>query len=255
MAGRHGPALFELIRKGGSAPVRPRAEAPPARPAPMMPEVPRVEAEAPVSMPGRALFDFSRVVAIPMSAVFLIVAVMIAVIVITWASAYKIAYERGKSEAARDLSRGPESFHDIPVNNGLIPKQPETKPPEPRPIERQEKQKPAPPAPTPTGDRTPGLNYFVMASGMDKETAQRIADFLTEGGLASAIAVDRKPAAGNNQSYVVYAQKGIKPDEYKSRSAARTEVEAQAARLSKVWQKDRKGQQDFSQGYWQKYAG
>jgi len=53
----------------------------------------------------------------------------------------------------------------------------------------------------------------------------------------------------------VFAATGITPDEYKNRTAARTNVETAVSRLGKLWQKDKKGQTDFTGAYWKKFAG
>lgn len=195
-----------------------------------------------------------------MSTVLYCLAGLIIVLVVTWAAAYKLALNRGQNQAAKDLglNRGADikepSRDSIPVNPGLVKndvKAPEPKlaPPAEKKVSKVEQ------VPVGTDPRVVGLNYYILASGMDKDGAQKAADFLTENGLQSAAAVDRKPSGSNNPgSYVVFVNRGIKPEEYRSRAAARTEVETQASHLGKVWQKDRKGKQDFSQGFWQRYS-
>ncbi len=195
-----------------------------------------------------------------MSTVLYGVAGLVVLLIVTWAVAYKVAHGRGEDQAVKDLGLGgtikEPGRESIPVNPNLVNnelKAPEPKAPQP---ERKPKVDPPPPAPAAgTEPRVVGLNYYLLASGLDKDGAQKIADFLTENGLQSAAAVDRKPTGSNNPgSYVVFVTRGIKPEEYKTRAAARTEVETQVSRLGKVWQKERKGKTDFSQAYWQRYS-
>ncbi len=195
-----------------------------------------------------------------MSTVLFIVAGLIVLVIVTWWVAYKLGHGGGESQAVKDLGLNgtikEPGREAIPVNPSLVNN--ELKAPEPKaaPAERKPNPTPvAPPSAPGTDPRVSGLNYYLLASGLDKDGAQKIADFLTENGLQSAAAVDRKPTGSNNPgSYVVFVTRGIKPEEYKTRAAARTEVETQVSRLGKVWQKERKGKTDFSQAYWQRYS-
>lgn len=194
-----------------------------------------------------------------MSTVLIGFAVVVVLLIVTWAAAYKLAHGRGEDQAVKDLGLNgtiKEPGRDsIPVNPNLVNN--EIKAPEPKvaPPADTKPKTPAPPPPVAPGTdpRVVGLNYYILASGMNKDGAQKIADFLTENGLQSAAAID-PPASGSNNpgSYIVFVNRGIKPEEYKTRAASRTDVETQAARLGKVWKADHKGKTDFSGAFWQR---
>jgi hypothetical protein len=268
--GRPGPALFELIR-GGSAPPPPPVSRGGAPEKPLVRITPKAAAEpvtvrepepAAAPQPGKpaekawaawnkpgALLDFQRSVTVPMSAILLTIGVVIALLVIVWATAWTLGGTKGEQAATRDLKR-----EDIPVNQGLLVTPP--KAPEPKTLVRENKPQPVSPVPAGGDPRVAGMNYYLLASGLDKDGARAIAEYLTQNGLPAAAAVDTGASGPNNRgSFVVFAAKGITPEDYKNRAAVRTEIESAVSRLGKLWQKDRKGQTDFTGAYWKKFAG
>jgi len=275
--GRPGPALFELIRSGGAPPPRVDSSAKPplvritpkATPAAEPP--PRVEPTPSADKPADrawaswnkqgSLFDLKRQVAVPMSAILVVIGVGILVLVLTWGIAYTVGGKRGEANITRDLGGGgvkPESF---PLNENLVqgsPKAPEARQ-QPLPERRPPVNPSTPAVNPPAGSGTvpvAGVNYLLLASGMDKDGADKMASFLTQNGLPAAAVVD-KPASGSNNrgSYIVLVTRGLTSEEYKQgdRYPARAEVMSKVASLGKVWQKDHKGQTDFSQAYWKKF--
>jgi hypothetical protein len=278
--GRPGPALFELIR-GGSAPPPP-ASLPPGGPGRGAPEKPlvtiRPKAAEPVRAPdpepepaapqpgkpadkawaawnkGGSWLDLQKSVTVPMSAILLAVGIGLALLVITWGIAWKVGGNRGEQAATRDLKR-----EEIPVNQGLLvnpPKAPEAKPlpqPQARP------QVPAPDAGT-AGSVTlvSGMNYKLIASGLDRDSAQEMVDFLNKNGLPSGAAVDKGITGPNNRSsYVVFAAQGLTPDEFKTqpKHPKRDEVDRLLERIGKLWQASKNGRTNLSDAWWKKVAG
>jgi hypothetical protein len=52
----------------------------------------------------------------------------------------------------------------------------------------------------------------------------------------------------------VYAAEGITREQFKARTAERTQLEDAVQRLGKRWQKEHKGQADFSTAWWDKFG-
>jgi len=145
-----------------------------------------------------ALLDFQRSVSVPMSAILLAIGVVIALLVIVWATAWTLGGNKGEQAATKDLKRD-----EIPVNKGLLVTPPTA--PSPKPIAAQPERKPQPAAPTLGGGttggdpRVAGMNYYLLASGLDKDGARAIAEFLTQNGLPAAAAVDTAATGSNNR--------------------------------------------------------
>lgn len=250
---RPGPALFELIRdstgtRQSSAPARPAA---PSAPAP----APRVDIPAPRSGDAHPAFDLQRTVSVSMQTIWLAVGAAILAAFAIWVIAWLAGKHRGEQDSLRDFKGASPGITeplrnptDIPLNKGLVT--PGTSPQLP-------KTSTEPPIGSETGDpRVAGLNYLVITSRLDREAASRIVNFLSENALpAIAVAVVKgTPGANNPPTYTVYALQGITRDQYRSRAPQRTELEDKVTRLGKTWQKDHKGQTNFSQFNWEKYG-
>lgn len=248
---RPGPALFELLRdKTGtrpSAPVPPAPTSPaahnPAPPAPSMPP------------PSAPVFAAQRI-SVSTSTLWLALGGLILVLLIIWAIAYSLGHNRGESSALRDFKGSApitEPLHnDIPVNPKLVSPAPKTSPVSPAAPAVTGSTGPTPGAPS--GDpRIAGYNYLTIASRLDKETADRAVSFLSENGVP-AFAVAKPGSAANNALYTVYALKGITREMLRARAPERTELEEKVARLGKTWQKEHKGQTDFSKTFWDKFG-
>jgi hypothetical protein len=99
--------------------------------------------------------------------------------------------------------------------------------------------------------RQPGLNYYAIVGQLDRESAQQIAVFLAENGIA-ALAVDTAPRGSNNpRLYRVYGLQGMTGAEL--RSPARAEYEQRISQLGVIWRRDHRGRTDFSQTNWERY--
>jgi hypothetical protein len=174
--------------------------------------------------------------------------------IIVYSVVYKLAFGRGESSALRDLKGGApiteplRNDQSIPVNPNLVSPPPKTSP-LPGPATPA-----APVVNAPNGDpRVAGFNYLTIASKMDKDTAERAVAFLSDNGVP-AFAVAKPGSAANNGSYTVYALKGITREMLRARAPERTELEEKVARLGKTWQKEHKGQTDFSKTFWDKFG-
>ena len=85
--------------------------------------------------------------------------------------------------------------------------------------------------------------------------ADRAVTFLSENGVrAFAVPVAKTGSSANNASYTLYALQGITREELRARAPIRTDLEEKVARLGKIWQKEHKGQTDFSKTYWDKFG-
>ncbi len=253
--GRPGPALFELLRdKTGSrseaaARQAPASTPPPAAPAP----APRVSVQP--------AFDLKQRITVSMSSVWIGVGLAILVAIGTYSLVYKTAYSHGERDATRDITKGGgginEPLHQQPgspiaLNPSLVTQSPPKQSPANVPA--------APTGPTPgsaSGDpRVAGFNYLTIASKMDRDTAERAVTFLADNGVkAFAIPVVKTGSGANNgPTYTLYALQGITRDELRARAPVRTDLEDRVARLGKIWQKEHKGQTDFSKTYWDKFG-
>jgi hypothetical protein len=240
------------------------------------PEAEDVEAARPRSWgadSGNSLStSLRRPVTVSTSTIFLALAGVLIVGILGYAIAFKVGGDKREAKLLRDLNIAGAPVDDplkngnIPVNPNLIgdtnrsaqPSQPQAARPDPR----RTSPSVVPPAPGPAAipaapgsdPRVDGLNYITLASKLDKETSDRAIAFLNKNGLqAFALTVDRDGRVVNNVgSYTLYLQPGITAEEYRARGETRTKLETESARLGKVWQRDHKGQTDFSQVGWQK---
>lgn len=108
-----------------------------------------------------------------------------------------------------------------------------------------------------SGDpRTPGLNYLLLATLTQTESEDAVAYLAANGLETFALRVDMQASKGNNSGpsrpYRLYVLKGITSEEYSRRMTARTNVEAEVARLGPKWQKERRGSSNFAKPAWEK---
>jgi hypothetical protein len=251
--GRPGPALFELLRdKTGS-----RSEVA-ARPAPASTPPPAAAAPTP-RIAIQPSFDLKQRITISMSAVWIGIGLAILVFVGIYSLVYKTAYSHGERDATRDITKGGGGINEPLHSNSPIAINPNLVSP------NTAKQSPAsgpaaPTGPTPgsaSGDpRVAGFNYLTIASKMDRDTAERAVAFLAENNLkAFAIPVVKAGSGGNNAAtYTLYALQGITRDELRAKAPVKTDLEERVTRLGKIWQKEHKGQTDFSRWYWDKFG-
>ena len=105
--------------------------------------------------------------------------------------------------------------------------------------------------------REAGLNYLALAV-LSAEDAASAIEFLSQNGLeAFGVPVDSGASKANNPipagTYRLFAFPGVSSDEYKRRATKVTNLEAEAARLGSVWQKQHRGTSNFSRTQWEKY--
>lgn len=191
--------------------------------------------------------------------------------VIAYSAGYRLGFRKGEDGATKELGSSvpltdPLKNRDIPVNPKLMA---DNKGSQPQPKPEARKPAPTPTAPSSTGPvqpagppqaafgtdpRVAGQNYLVLAAKIDRETAERAMAFFKDNGVALFALPVAKSGGGSNNAgpCTLYAMQGLTPEMVRSRSPERTELEDKVHRLGKVWQKEHKGQTDFSQTYWEK---
>lgn len=206
-----------------------------------------------------------RSVTVSTSVLWLALAGVLVSWIVVWTAAWKISenHEAEKANRQFGLTAG---IHDplkgnepIPVNPGLLAQDQGTPKPPPQNVEpkRQAPTQGAPPAPAAMGEaRVPSLNYLILATKVDPETASRMVEFLGKNGVqAAASPVAKGEAGGNNAGlFTVYALRGITGEQLRAKAPEKTELEEAVHRLGKVWQKEHKGQTDFATSWWKKYG-
>lgn len=249
-------------------PVPPSGPPPPAE-APEKPRAWVTERES----PG---LDLARPITVSTFTAWLAVAGVLISWVIVWTAAYKLGYANADARANREFTAGsgvrdPLNNDDpIPVNPNLVSSSASSSAKAPAPVtphqgkaagSSQSTQTPTPrqtAPPTgggaPAGDpRIPGYNYYMLASLLDQESAERIVAFLAQNGVP-AIAVAKGGGRANNRSqFTVYAAEGITAEQYRARSPERTRLEAEIRRLGQIWKRDHKGGTGFATATWEKY--
>jgi hypothetical protein len=185
-----------------------------------------------------------------------------------WSVAYSLGYKRADDKAARDFATsgggGAGKVDDplksnppaIPVNPNLITTE-SRKPAATSPASEVKKPIPPPSQVAVDGDpRQPGLDYYTIATKIDLDTARMMVKFLSDNGVPALAIPVAKAATGakNGGSYTVYAAEGITREQFKARTPERTQLEDAVQRLGKRWQKEHKGQADFSTAWWDKFG-
>jgi hypothetical protein len=197
-------------------------------------------------------------------------------ILIIWATAFKLGESRAERQAQRELElagvRDPLKGDSIPLNPGLVTPDRTagaipgagqgTKPPQPQPNKASQTPpvppapKPASPAPSsanPADTREIGLNYCVAASLLTKEQAERAAGFLRDNGVKAIAVLEAGAGASNNpDSWRVVVLEGITGQEYRDRGPIRNRVEADLTRLGEIYRRDPQGRVDFGRCAWEK---
>jgi hypothetical protein len=292
MAGRPGPALFELIRDpntGTAAASRQQASAVPVMaPRPMIEAAPVAELPAPPPMPvvrpipdaerprawvterdsGGPGVELGRSIPITTYAIGLAAAGLLGVLVVVGALSYKSGYRHGEADTLKAFGltgqqqavKDPLKTQPIPVNPNLLP-QPTGRAAASPAAPPSTAEKPSAPTPAPTivpgtDPRVPGHNYYTLASKVDRESAERMVDFLSQNGVgAFAVPVAKGSGSANNPgSFTVYALPGFTGEQMRARVPEKTDLEDRVHRLGKVWQKQHKGQTDFATAWWDKFG-
>lgn len=241
-----------------------------------MTPAPRSEPEAPTERAGPwprakegdslASMGLRRPVTLTTGTLLLALPAVLVAGFILWGIAYNRGFTKGEQGVTRDLNLSPGvtdplKSSQIPVNPNLIDRgsganQAQSQPRgNPAPPPQPGNNRPAP-AQVPAGSdpREVGLNYMMLASTMDKESAERAVAFLGQNGVPAFLLPVAKSSGGANNpgSFTLFAQQGITGEQYKARSRERTDLEDKVTRLAKVWQKEHRGQHDFARFYWDK---
>lgn len=294
MSGRHTKPLFELLRdeaaEGRRGIVRPPPpvevpEIKPSRPTQAREGVsggpapgdiafhPRAApAREPEAVGETAISVRGGVVAMSVYAMYLCIAAVLAVAVVTWV----VAYNSGRRAAERDLAA--RFQQDLPP--GVT--DPRTLVQAPRDplreaVSGQDKSTPAEPSPGPkpsaatrqarpgdvltaagalTADpRTPKLNYQVLLYAIPTEEAADMVAFFGKNGLdviGVPVRVDRPAPQDNNQPlYKVVVAQGLTSEQYKSNDPLRARQEAEVRRLGALWKMTKRGRTDLASTYWE----
>lgn len=267
MSKRAGPPLFELLRKqSDDAP----AGSPQRRdPDPAVPwtgaAVTRAERSA------AALDEEPRhqgEIRLPVTRVYLAVAVMLAAVLGAWAAGHHFGVKSGKAQMER-VVRGEPVVLPPETVGGDAPARAQATTPQGTPSgSQQATPRPTPQDPpagsawvlTPGGvraadPRTPNSNYLALAT-LPPEQAQDALDFLATKGLrAIAVPVDSGSRTANNPTRYTLISLGlaVPSGQFSSTVQQRREHEALVRTLGTEWRRERRGGSDFSQPQWIRY--
>jgi hypothetical protein len=211
-------------------------------------------------------------VRIPVNAIYLAIAGLVVVVVLSFAVGSVLSKRQAEQATLRQLPQ-PIILEPSEVGEGGLLGETSSQSPSPDPP----RAKPAPnsgAARTPptlgsgdaacllssgwtSGDpRTPGLNYLLLATLNQTESEDAVAYLATHGLETFALRVDMQGPKGNNSGlsrpYRLYVLNGITSEEYSRRMTARTNIEADVARLGPRWQKERRGSSNFAKPAWEK---
>ncbi len=275
MSKRAGPPLFELLRQRSEEPA---AAAPQRRdPDPAVPwtgaGVTRAERSA------AALDDEPRAAGelrVPMTRVYMAVAVAMLLIVGAWAAGYSFGVKDGKAQIERVVGGGGAGAGEQPI---VLPPGTTNEPP----VRTTQPTRPTgtppaggpgrPPAagsiPAPAGSpwvlaldgiravdpRTPGSNYLALAT-LPPDQALDAITFLDGKGLrAIGVPVDSAGRSANNPTRYTLISLGLEvpSGEYSSSAAKRTAHETLVRTLGGEWRRTHRGGSDFSQTQWIRY--
>lgn len=277
--GKKSPALFELIKdsRGVAPAVPPRPIAAPTAPAApvVVATSAQAQAAAPPSEPAvvessprqaAAAVEGDRKVAVPLSWLYLGAAGVLLAALLIWVIAWRGGADREKAKADKQLglvagqqtpsvsdplkaqsSTGPQQ---IPTNTGLVT----PRPPQTASTGAQTTADPAKAVSAAFGQdpRQPGFNYLLVEGKLDKESAQKIYDFLTAQGVPVFAVVDDRGGSGNNPAlYLIGASRGFNRDDLRSR--AKGELENRIRALGQQWQSQHRGSTDFSRFFWARH--
>jgi hypothetical protein len=205
-------------------------------------------------------------VRVPVNAIYLAIAGLVLVVVLSFAVGSVLSKRQAQQAALRQLPQ-PIILEPSEVGEGGlladdVPHAPPTRVADPAPARTQSAPRPgdAPcllPSGWTSGDpRTPGLNYLLLATLTQTESEDAVSFLATHGLETFAIRVENQGPKGNNsgpaRSYRLYVLKGITSEEYSRRMTARTNIEADVARLGPRWQKERRGSSNFAKPVWEK---
>lgn len=206
---------------------------------------------------------------VPMTKVYMAVAVVLVLIVGAWAAGHKLGVAAGKKELERLVRDEPvvtpiqasNQPTQAPVQGNPVqtPTQAQTQPAQNRP-----QQGPITGPWVLTSDglrvsepRTPGTNYLELATLTPAQTTDALAFLASKGVRAVGVPVDSGGSAANNPSrYTLYSLGLAVPSgQFRTTTAERREHQELVARIGGQWKRERQGASDFSQSQtlWRKY--
>ncbi len=222
-----------------------------------------------------AVAGLDRQLRVPMSAVYLSIAGLLLIVVLVWGLAYRIGRSEEKTKTDKLLGAAGQQVND-PLKSAPPPEQTPSNPGPSKPVTSidQSARKPAlgapdkpqarpsapPITPAPaasiagqpafgTDPRQSGLNYLIIEGRLDRDSAERIHEFLGENGVPAFAVVDDRNGASNNPAlYLVGVAQGFAKGEYKSQAG--TDLSEKVRRLGQQWQSQHRGTTSFAQTYW-----
>lgn len=268
MPGRRSPPLFELLERQQARTERrrpARVEAPPPPPEPRREPEEHEEEIGTIRRIGAAMIA-NGAVSLPLSYVYIALALIIMLGVMTWTVAYNAGVGAEKTRMVQDLSSPRPSVSDpLAVDRPLA----ETVQPRRAPSTQREPARTQPPPPEPASGapgiltaagptpdpREPGLNYLHLVSGLSEQEAQRAVKFLSDNGLETLAApLDPARASGNNPvRYELVLAKGFPGSEFSASKPERDRMVRDAKRLGERWQREMKGSTRFPSPQWTKH--
>jgi hypothetical protein len=105
--------------------------------------------------------------------------------------------------------------------------------------------------------REAGKNYLALATLSASDAEAAIAFMAANGVEVIGVPVDRGAGRANNagpaMAYRLFAAAGITSEQFRTKQTARTNLEAEVARLGEIWQKQHRGPSNFAKTGWEKY--
>lgn len=268
MSKRAGPPLFELLRK--QAEDDPQGAARPAAtrrdPDPGVPwtgaGVTRAERSA------ATLEDEPRhtgELRVPMTRVYMAIAVVLLLVVAAWATGYRLGYGAGKDEMGRIVGAEPIAPPvRTPAESGESSAGQEVQRPTTDAGSRPAAQTPRTPAGAwvllPEGQRgvdprTPGSNYLELATLPADQAADAMAFLGSRGVRVIGVPVDSGTRDANNPARYTLVSLGlaVPGGQFRSMGEQRREHERRVASIGADWKRERQGGSDFSQPLWRRY--
>jgi hypothetical protein len=259
MPRRSGPTLLELATRSPRTPSRP-APAPRKEPRERKPLFRR---DRPAPAPEPEIADgpgIPRIVRLPVGYLFLAGALVVVLIVGGYLIGYRRAdsalRDRERSLAQRELESAVQDplLDEAPLNPDLLPSAGRSGTPtgatnQPRqPAASTEPAASPVPSTAPGADqRTPGLNYFIVARDLPDE-AERAAAFLRDNGVPAAVV----PSSSTGLRLVVALQ-GFTGEQMRAGEHNALKVRLQS--LGRIWKRDEGGTTDWDDTYPAKYSG
>lgn len=272
--GRQTTPLFDLLRRGnaGATPAPTRESSRVAKP--MVRVELKPQAESPLTgsrdIPPEAGLQAVRV---PVNTLWFVAAGAITLLVVLFASGYKLGQGAAQRQAERELSGrfGDRPNLTEPGEQTQSGPPPNVEPGPPRsgvisqpPLNRPEVDTGGIGAGTGAvlsskgvmaDPRERGKNYLALATLSRSDSEAAILFMAANGVEVIGVPVDRGAGRANNAApaYRLFAAAGITSEQFRTKQTARTNLEAEVARLGEIWQKQHRGPSSFAKTGWEKH--